>query len=330
MLVMLWLTWVLRDLAILVAFAGLLAYALDPLVTRAQQMALPRGRSIPRGAAAGLVILLLGAAAGTALFYTIPPLLQQIGHFVATAPSVLAQLNQQVRAQIEAHGWTHWLGGKEGGGHSPMDSLLGALQSGSTALVGHAVGSLGGLASLALLPLFTHYLLADSARARTAFLGLVPERNAPDAERFLDALDRALRGYVRGQALVCLAMGGTMTLVLWALRFPVALLLGVMVGFGEIIPILGFWIAAAAIALEGYSKSPGLALAGVGAYAVVDYLLTTFVSPRLLGRQVKLHPFFINVSVIGGGTLLGPAGAILALPAAAMAKAVLDEFRPKR
>jgi predicted PurR-regulated permease PerM len=62
---------------------------------------------------------------------------------------------------------------------------------------------------------------------------------------------------------------------------------------------------------------------------VTNNLIGTFVSPRLLGRTVKLHPFVINVSVIGGGILLGPAGAILALPIAAMAKSLLDEFRPK-
>jgi predicted PurR-regulated permease PerM len=63
---------------------------------------------------------------------------------------------------------------------------------------------------------------------------------------------------------------------------------------------------------------------------VVNNLMGTFVSPRLLGRQVKLHPFIINVSVIAGAMLLGPPGAILALPAAAMTKALLDEFGPRR
>jgi len=102
------------------------------------------------------------------------------------------------------------------------------------------------------------------------------------------------------------------------------------VGLGEIIPIVGFWIAALTIALEGYSKAPGLALMGVAAYAIVNNLMQTFVSPRLLGGQVRLHPFIVNVSVIGGGILLGPAGAILALPAVAIIKALLDEFAPRR
>src|SRR5262249_4705924 len=194
---------------------------------------------------------------------------------------------------------------------------------------GRMAGSLGGLASIVLVPLFAIYMLADRDRARAGVVGLLPADQAPRANQILDAFDRALRAYVRGQALVCLVVGTVMALVLGLLGFPVALLLAVAAGLGEIIPIVGFWIAAIAIGLEGYSKSPGLAVAGLAAYIVVDNLTDTFVTPRLLGRQVKLHPFLVNLSVIGGGMLLGPAGAILALPAAAMAKSLLDELRPR-
>ena len=75
---------------------------------------------------------------------------------------------------------------------------------------------------------------------------------------------------------------------------------------------------------------PELALVGVGSYVVVNNLMQTFASPRLLGRQVQLHPLIVSLSVIGGGMLLGPAGAILALPAAAMARVLLEEFLPQR
>src|SRR5262249_9571175 len=125
-------------------------------------------------------------------------------------------------------------------------------------------------------------------------------------------------------------MGSAMTIVLALMGFPVALLLGVAVGLGEIIPILGFWIAAVAIALEGYSLGAGHAVAGVAAYMVVNNLMNTFVNPRLLGKRMNFGWFMVTVSVSGGGMLLGPPGAFLALAAAAMAKAVLDEFAAER
>src|SRR5205085_5604852 len=131
---------------------------------------------------------------------------------------------------------------------------------------------------------------------------------------------------VRGQALVCVVLGIVMTVVLSILGFPVALLLGVIIGLAEIIPFVGFALAATGVALAGYSVSPGLAVVGLVSYVVVNNLLGYFVTPRLLGHAVKMHPFVVTVSILGGGALLGPAGGILALPAAAMVQAVLTDF----
>ena len=329
MLMVVVLAWMLRDLVILVAFAGLLAYALDPLVKWIGRIPLGR-RRLPRGVAAALVIVLLVLGAGAALAQAVPLLLHQFVRFATAAPGTITRLQQELRTFMDAHGWGGLLGAGPDETGSSVSSALGTIQHGWPPLLGGALGNLAGLASVVLLPLFAFYMLAGADRARSDVLGMVPAHRIPEATRFLNAVDRALRAYVRGQALVCLAMGTVVALVLRILGFPVAMLLGVAVGLGEIIPIVGFWIAATAIALVGYSKAPGLALIGVAAYAIVNSLMQTFVSPRLLGSQVKLHPFIVNVSVIGGGILVGPAGAILALPAIAIVKTLLDEFVPRR
>lgn len=330
LLVLVWLAWMLRDLVMLVGFAAVFAYALDPVVSLLERVPWRRGRALPRGLAAGLCILLLVAIAGISLAQAVPRLLQQFVNFAQAAPGTLTRVEKEIQAFVAAHGLAGALGGAQEDSGATASSILASGLNGLKALLGRLLGNLGGLASLVLLPLFAFYMLADANRARAGVLARVPADRVTGVERFLDALDRALRAYVRGQALVCLAMGTAMAVVLSVLGFPVALLLGVLVGLAEIIPFLGFWLAAVAIALEGYSRSPGFALAGVGAYIVVNNLMGTFVSPRLLGGQVKLHPFLVNMAVIGGGMLLGPAGAILALPAAAIAKALLDEFGPRR
>jgi len=328
MLLLVWVAWMLRDLLMLLAFAALLTYALDPVVSWLKRMRLPGGRPLPRGFAHAAVILLLMLTAGATLAEGVPRLLHQLVRFVEAAPGTIASIEQGLRAFVAAHGWNAALEAAEANSSSTASSVLAAAQGGLAKILGNWLGSLGGLASVILLPLFTFYMLVDHDAARSSVLGLFTAERLPQAVRFLDALDRALRAYVRGQALVCLVDGAAVAILLQLLGFPVALLLGVVAGVGQIVPILGFWIAAAAIGLEGYSKSPGLAVAGTVAYAILDNLMGTFVSPRLLGRQVKLHPLIVNLSVIGGGILLGPAGAILALPAAAIAKSLLDEFGP--
>jgi predicted PurR-regulated permease PerM len=330
MLVLVGLAWMLRDLVMLLGFAALLAYALDPVVSWVGRARLPGRRTFPRGLAAALVIVLLFLVAGAALAEAVPRLLHQVVRFAEAAPATVARIDQELRTFIAAHGWSGLLKTDEGDGNGGASPALDAARKALSYLLANQHAGLGGLAGLILLPLFAFYMLADRSTARSVALDMVPAQQRPDAVRFLDALDRALRAYVRGQALVCIVMGAAMAIVLRLLGFPVALLLGVVVGLGEVIPILGFWIAALAIGLEGYSKSPQLAVVGILAYMVVNNLIGTFVSPRLLGSQVKLHPLIVNVSVIGGGILLGPSGAILALPAAAMIKALLDEFGPRR
>src|SRR5262249_23751980 len=140
------------------------------------------------------------------------------------------------------------------------------------------------------------------------------------------AVDRALKSYVRGQALVCLTMGGITGIVLSALGFSSGLLLGVVVGAAEVIPYVGFTIAALSIGLAG--AGPGLkhALIRIAAYSIVNALVGMLVTPRVMGRHLKMHPFVVTVSVLAGAELLGPPGVILALPGAAVTQALIQIY----
>ncbi len=111
---------------------------------------------------------------------------------------------------------------------------------------------------------------------------------------------------------------------------PYALLLAVIVGVAEVLPIIGAVVASVAIALAGLSVSVTLGILGVVAYVVINWAVGAFVTPRLMGRLLKMHPFVVTVSVLAGATLLGGAGAMLALPGAAAAQALVEEFQPGR
>ena len=326
LLVVLWLFWMLRDLVMLVGFSALLAYALEPSVSLIERIPLPGRRRMPRGVAAGVVLLSLVVVASWALAGAVPRLVREITRFVDATPGTLARLELEARAFVESRGWGGLLGTGEVGASGTASLLLRTAQQASVKVLGGVFGNLGQVLGLLLLPVLSFYLLTEREAVRSSALRFVPEDLRPHAVRAMDAADPALRAYVRGQSLVCLLIGTVMALVLKLLGFPVTLLLGVVVAIAEVVPFLGFWLASIAIALVGYSMGPGLALAGFAAYLVVNNLMGTFVSPRLLGREVKMHPFVVTVSILGGGALLGPAGAILALPAAAVAQSLIAEF----
>jgi predicted PurR-regulated permease PerM len=329
MLVVAWLAWMLRDLIILIGFAALLAYALDPIVALVERVALPGRRPMPRAIAAGIVILVLVVIMGWALAGAVPRLAHEVTRFVEAAPGALARLELEVRSFLDSRGWGGLLGAAGDGPGSAASPLLQAVQRWSLSLLGGVFGNLGQLVGLVLLPVLSFYLLADHVAVRSSVLGFLPESLRPNAARVLDAIDPALRAYVRGQSLVCLVMGTVVAFALQLLGFPVVLLLGVVVAIAEIIPFIGFWMTAAIIALAGYSVNPGLALAGVVAYTIINNAIGYFVSPHLLGHTIKMHPFVVTVSILGGGALLGPAGAILAVPGAAVAQALIAELAPR-
>jgi predicted PurR-regulated permease PerM len=324
------LVWVLRDLVLLVGYSVLLAYALLPVVAAIQRPLGRRGPQVPRGAAAAVVMLGLVAIVGWLLALAVPRLAAQATRFASGAPDAVVRAVQGLSTYGAAHGLSSWLDPVIVDVRANLSPLLQNLVGTLAGWAGLGLGGLGQVLALALLPLLAFYLLAESAAVQVSALRFVPEGAHSEIARLGGAIDRALRSYVRGQAIVCLVMGIVVGVALALLGSPVALLLGLLVGFAELVPYLGFLVAAVAIALAGLSVSPLHALVGVAAYTVINWVIGTFVTPRVMGRYLKMHPFIVTVSVLAGTQIFGPAGALLALPGAAMIQAVVGELAPTR
>lgn len=320
--------WVLRDLALLVGYSVLLAYALLPVVRAIERVRDPRGRHLPRGVVAGAVMMSLVAVVGWLVALAVPRVGAEAAHFASNAPQVLARIVQDLRLYAAEHGASAWLDPAMESIRADASGLLqnlgGTLAHGAARLF----GGLGQLLGLALLPLLAFYLMAESDAVRVSALRFVPEEARAEILRLGGAVDRALRSYVRGQAIVCLVTGALVGAGLALLHHPAALLLGLLVGAAELIPYLGFMVAAIAIALSGWTVSPLQALLGLAVYVGLNWAIGTFVTPRVMGRYLKMHPFVVTVSVLAGAQLLGPAGALLALPGAAVLQAVIGELAP--
>lgn len=320
------LVWVLRDLVLLVGYSVVLAYALLPVVAAIERPLGGRGPRLPRGVAAAIVMLGLVTVVGWLLALAVPRLGAQAARFASGAPDALARLVQGLRAYGAAHGLSSWLDPAVEDARTNVSGLLQNLVGTLAGWAGKGLGGLGQLLGLALLPVLAFYLLAESTAVQDSALRFLPEAMHPEVVRLGGAVDRALRSYVRGQAIVCLVMGVTVGVALALLGSPVALLLGLLVAFAEVVPFLGFLIAAIAIALAGLTVGLLHAAAGVGAYVVINWAIGTFVTPRVMGRYLRMHPFIVTVSVLAGTQIFGPAGALLALPGAATLQAVVGEL----
>jgi predicted PurR-regulated permease PerM len=322
--VVLVLVWVLRDLVLLVGYSVLLAYALLPIVVAVERRLGRHGPHLPRGVAAAVVMLGLVVLGGWLLALAVPLLAAQAARFASGAPDALARLVVGMRAYGVTHGLSAWLDPVVEDVRANVSGLLQSLAG--TGWAGRGLGSLGKMLELTLLPFLAFYLLAESRAVEASALRFVPGGMHSELERFGGAIDRALRSYVRGQAIVCLVMGVATGTALALLGSPAPLLLGLLVGFAELVPYLGFLMAAIAIALAGLSVGPLHSLTAVAIYLVINWAIGTFVTPRVMGRYLKMHPFVVTVSVLAGTQIFGPAGALIALPGAAMVQAVVGEL----
>jgi predicted PurR-regulated permease PerM len=263
---------------------------------------------------------------GWLLALAVPRVAAQAARFASAAPDTLTRLVNELRAYGMAHGLSVWLNPAVEEMRAQVSGMLQNLSGTLASWAGRWLGDLGQLLGLALVPVLAFYLLAESTAVQVSALRFVPESAHSEIVRLGGAIDRALRSYVRGQAVVCLVMGIAVGAALALLGSPVALLLGLLVGFAELVPYLGFLVAAIAIALAGLSVSPVHALTGVATYVAINWAIGAFVTPRVMGRYLKMHPFIVTVSVLAGIRIFGPAGALLALPGAAMLQAVVGEL----
>ncbi len=189
-----------------------------------------------------------------------------------------------------------------------------------------SVAALGFLLQALSVALFTFYLVADGPKLRRALCSrLTPERQ----QRVLDTWDIAIEktgGYLYSRALLAGLSAFSHWVVLQALgtKAPVALALWVGV-VSQFLPVVGTYLAGALPVLIALIDSPGKGIAVLVFVVVYQQIENYLFVPRITARTMDLHPAVAFGAALGGAALLGPVGAVLAIPGAAMAQALLTD-----
>ncbi len=176
----------------------------------------------------------------------------------------------------------------------------------------------------------TAYLLVDTRRLHAFLFRFIPEGKEPDAHHFLNALSRVVGGYVRGQLITSLVIGVFTTAVLLIMNVPNAVAFGVLAAFADIIPLVGAFIAIVPAVVAAFQESPTQAVVVLAALLVYQQFEDRFLVPKIYGQTLNLPSLVVLLAVLVGGELMGIAGVLLALPAAAAGRVVLDYYLDKR
>jgi putative heme transporter len=318
----LWLTFLLRGVLLQVLVAIILAAGLSPLVDWLNR------RGVPRGLAVVLIYLVFLLALVGLGFLLVPPVVGQVQSLIAQAPDfgnrILASL-ENLQKQLP---FLPPIGPTLQQQVQNLGNQIGAIGAQALTVLGFALGVFGGLLTAVLTLLITFYLIVDGPRIRSYLLGFLPASHIDRARRVTDNIGARMGGWLLGQIVLSSAIGLASFVALSIIGVSNALLLAVVAGVAELIPLIGPWIAAVPAVLVAFTQSPLTALFTVIAYVVIQQLESNLLAPRIMGRAVRLHPLAVILALLVGASLLGIAGALVAVPVASALSALLDEVRP--
>lgn len=312
--------WLLGPVLTPFAVAAVIAYALTPLVNKIDGWG--RGR-MPRVLAVILVELLFVLALLGLVLLIVPIMAKELPLMREQVPLLADRLN---------NGLTPWLA--QFGIHVSLDvasikavalkylnanyeeafsSLLSSLKLGGSvalAIIGNSL----------LIPVALFYMLMDWDQFVTRLLDLVPLPMRAAVDSFTSEADSVLGQYLRGQLLVMLAMAFFYAVGLALFGLDLALPIGIFTGLAMFIPYLGFGIGLILAVLAGllqFASLKALVMVAV-VYGIGQVVESLFLTPRLVGERIGLHPLAVIFALLAFGQLFGFVGVLIALPASAV------------
>lgn len=297
----------------------LLVYLLNPPVEWLTRL------RVPRWAAILVVYAVVVFVIVQALSFMLRPLVDQIRTFADDLPGLLGNLDRfyqdldlppAFREAID-----DLLAGLAAGGGVDIGVLL--------PVVNVTAGFVSSIFGYLIIPVWAFFLLKDRRELTVAVDRALPPEWRTDVWAITRIIERVFSQWIRAQVFLGLTVGtGTFAglLILNATVDPVfgrfALLLAVIAGVFELLPIIGPILAAIPAVLLAMTAGPQAALAALVLYLLVQQLENNLLVPKIQGDAVELHPSAVMFSLVVGGAIAGLLGAILALPVTAAGRNV--------
>ena len=334
-LVLLWLTVRLQDVVIQVLLSVILAAGMTPVVNRLTRPVRLTHRPAWRPPRALVVLLLyvtLVAAIVLLAAVIVPPVLSEVEELVRGLPAYVSTFQTWLETLPQSYPFLPQLDVREGLGRQITNgaAALAAVAGQALVLVRVALSVLSGALNGIFILILALYITEDSGRVRDYFLRfLPPQRRAQAAGVALRIGDR-LGGWLRGQILLSLIIGGMTLVGLLVIGVPYAVLLALIAAVGEAVPMIGPIFSAVPAVIIAFFQSPLQGFLALGLYVLIQQLENNLVVPKVMERAVSLHPLAVMLALLAGSELLGVTGAILSVPVTAALAVIIDEVRRER
>lgn len=296
---------------LLLAVAGLLAFALAPAVKLLQ-------RVMPRFLAILIVYLIVFTALSMLIYFIVRTAVTQVNELrtflTPRGPGQDAPLVEILKsfgisqAQID----------------DARQQIISRLEGIATEALPVVKGIFQGVLNIIVVAMLSIYLLVDGSRVMRWLRTNSPLHFRERAYFLLDTLERIVGGYIRGQLTLALLLGVLVGVGMEILGVPYAVLLGVLAFVLAFVPVLGTFISGAACILLALAKGGWILAVIVLVYFVIIHAVEAYiVGPRIVGHTIGIHPAVSILALLTGAELFGIWGALFAAPLAGVLQAVL-------
>ncbi len=297
---------------LLIAFVGaILGVAYNAIVVR---MPFRRGISV-----AILALLTLGSI-GALFWFGISFLVAQVRELIDNLPTILASVEEWVQ---DVTGTDLELMGPRV--QQIVNELFGGIEGGAVIAGAFGVFELLAIALLVLLGAF-FVVAKPNEQLLNPLLRAVPHESRPAFRRMFERLGERLAGWLWGTLISMLIIGALAVIVFYFLDVPYWLLLGVIVGLTDIIPLVGPWIGGLVAVIVTLFHDPSLALWVAIAVIAIQEVEGNLIRPLVMSESVALHPFVTLLALLLFSSIFGLIGAILALPLVLVIVTIVEVF----
>jgi predicted PurR-regulated permease PerM len=309
--------WLLSEILLPFVAGFAIAYLLDPLVDRLREFRVPRG-------VASLIVLLLFFLVVFLVLLLIVPLLQaEIGDLVRRVPQLVAaaqSLVDRLVAIAETYATPEELQRARAAVGARIGDLFSWLVQLLQTVLTSSIAFFNVLSLLFITPVVAFFILRDWDAMLRRLDSWMPRQHVPVIREQARKVDETLGGFLRGQGTVCFLLGAFYAVALVVIGLDFGLVIGVIIGVLSFIPYVGTAVGAVLAvgltALQFGDWTHVFIVAGVFVFGQV--VEGNFLTPKLVGDRVNLHPVWVIFALLAFGALFGFVGILLAVPIAAI------------
>lgn len=312
-LVGIWFLYLIWDVILMLVAAIIVASAIEPIANYLQRWRVPRALSV---VLVYLVTLSGFLGIGTLM---IDPLTKQVRQLASALPSLITRVEEYLLF-APGVGRGELVTSLQQGLMAVGDNLAKA----SFNLFAGAGTVVADTALVIFVFVLAFYLVIEKDALKKFLRLVVPHEHWPFVEQVVSRAQRGVGRWLVAQVMLGLIVGTIVGMGLWLLGVPYALLLGLIAGVLEIIPVIGPIVAAIPGVIVGAAQSIWMGLILLAFYILVQQLENHILVPNIMRRAIGLHPLVTIIAVLLGARLVGVVGAILAVPIALVISIILS------